>query len=291
MLPILLLHIFISILFSSLVYIKDKSLNYTMTAFIISLGLPFFGIILFLEIRFRFLKNNIRQRESFIQEPSNREYFKQLDMLDETNVVSIEESLLISDIEQRRETMMKTLKKDDLNYFKLISNAVKNDDPETSHYAASSMLNKRRVLDIKMRAMEEKYQENPDDRSIAMKYFDIIDNYIRIFDLDAEIMEKYLDESISILKKIIDNRSQAPQKYVVKLIELLISKDCQKEAKKYCKKLISDYSDNEEKYVELLKSYYAMKDKNNFDITLKSFIDSEVIFSNEVLEIIRFWIT
>jgi hypothetical protein len=287
---ILVLHLFLSILFSWLLYRKDKSVNYAITALLISLVLPCLGMVLFLAIRFDFINFSVKQDDHISKELSGRKYLKELNIADETNVVSLEESLLISDTNHRRETMMKVLKKDALNYFQFISSALNNDDSETSHYAASSILYIRRLMDTKMREISKIRHENPDDITIAMDYFEITDRYIKIFDLDADIMAKYIEENILILKKIIDDKEETPQKYIIRLIELLIIRDEHTEAKKYCKIVLLMYPDNEEKYVGLLKSYYEMKDKKNFNSILQLFIDSNVIFSSRVLEIVRFWI-
>ncbi|MGB5822957.1 MAG: hypothetical protein WBH44_02700 [Proteocatella sp.] len=285
------IHLFLSILFSVLLYLKEKYLNYAITALLISLALPGLGMVLFLAIGFDFFNSNVKQDDHIIKEHSGRKYFKELNIADETNVVSIEESLLISDTNQRRETIMKALKEDALKYIHFISTAINNDDAETAHYAAASMLHTRRVLDIKMRETSKIRHENPDNITIAMDYFDITDRYIKIFDLDADMMAKYIEDNILILKKIIEDKVQTPPKYIIKLIELLIVTNNYTEAQKYCKILLSSYTDNEEKYMGLLKSYYEMKNKKNFDLILRRFIDSDVTFSNEVLEIIRFWIT
>jgi len=288
---ILVLHLLLSILFSVLLYLKEETVNYAVTALLISLALPGLGMVLFLAIHFDFFNSKSKQVDNVIEEHSGRTYFKELNIADETNVVSIEESLLISDTNHRRETMMKALKKDTLNYFQFIITALNNDDAETSHYAASSILHTRRLLDIKMQEISKIHNENPDDISIAMDYFDISDKYIKIFDLDAVIMARYIEANILILKKITEDKVETPQKYIIRLIELLIATDDHTEAKKYCEIVFSSYSDNEDKYVGLLKSYYEMKDKNNFDLILQRLIDSDVILSNGVLEIIRFWIT
>jgi len=290
MLTILGIHLFLSILFSVFFYLKEESLNYAITALLISLALPALGMAIFLAIRFDFFNSNVRQDYCITKENCGRKYFKELNMADETNVVSLEESLLISDTNHRREIMMKALKKDALKYIHFIGNAINNDDTETSHYAAASMLHTRRALDIKMRETSKIQHENPDDISISMDYFDITDKYIRIFDLDVEIMSKYVEDNIIILKKIIEGKRETPQKYIIMLIELLITTDNYTEAKEYCKILLSSYPDNEEKYLGLLKSYYEMKNKKDFDLILRRLIDSDVIFSNEVMEIIRFWI-
>ncbi len=288
---ILVIHLLLSISFSGLIYLKDKSVNYAISAFLISLSLPGLGILLFLAFSYDSFNSNMNQDNHVIKELSSKMYFKELNMADETNIVSLEESLLISDTNYRRETMMKALKKDALNYFSFIKTAINNDDDETSHYAASSMLNTRRLLDIKMREISKVYHENPDDINIAMDFFDITDRYITIFDFDAEIMEKYVEDNILLLKKIIKDKVDIPQKYIIRLIELLISTYNNDEAKKYCEIVAKNYPDNEDKYIGLLKSYYEMKDKKDFDLTFKRLMDSDVVFSNEVLEIIRFWIT
>lgn len=289
-LNILVIHLLLSILFSGMIYLKEKSLNYAITSLLISLAIPVFGVILFSIVRFDFLNSRVSQNDYIAKAYSGRNYFKDLDIADETNVVSIEEALLISDTDYRREIMMKALKKDALKYIQFISTAINNDDPETAHYAAASMLNMRRALDIKMRETLKIRDENPDNISIAMDYFDITDSYINIFDIDSGIRAKYIDDNILILKTIIEDKVGTPQKYIMRLIELLVATGNYEEAKKYCKIFLLSYPDNEDKYEGLLKSYYEMKNKKDFDFVLRSLIDSEIMFSNEMLEIMRFWI-
>ena len=137
--------------------------------------------------------------------------------------------------------MMKALKKDALKYIQFISTAINNDDPETAHYAAASMLNMRRALDIKMRETLKIRDENPDNISIAMDYFDITDSYINIFDIDSGIRAKYIDDNILILKTIIEDKVGTPQKYIMRLIELLVASGNYEEAKKYCKIFLLSY--------------------------------------------------
>ena len=93
-----------------------------------------------------------------------------------------------------------------------------------------------------------------------------------------------------ILKTIIEDKVGTPQKYIMRLIELLVASGNYEEAKKYCKIFLLSYPDNEDKYEGLLKSYYEMKNKKDFDFVLRRLIDSEIMFSNEMLEIMRFWI-
>ena len=253
-LNILVIHLLLSILFSGMIYLKEKSLNYAITSLLISLAIPLFGVILFSIVRFDFLNSRVSQNDYIAKAYSGRNYFKDLDIADETNVVSIEEALLISDTDYRREIMMKALKKDALKYIQFISTAINNDDPETAHYAAASMLNMRRALDIKMRETLKIRDENADNISIAMDYFDITDSYINIFDIDSGIRAKYIDDNILILKTIIEDKVGTPQKYIMRLIELLVASGNYEEAKKYCKIFLLSYPDNEDKYEGLLES-------------------------------------
>ncbi|NDL68710.1 hypothetical protein [Anaerotalea alkaliphila] len=198
--------------------------------------------------------------------------------------------MLVSDRAQRRETILNVLKKDVYEYSDFISNALKNEDSETSHYAASSMLHMRRVLDVKMREISKIYNENPRDFKAAMEYFEIVDRYMAITDLDAGIREMYTQESIKCLKRIVDSKGLAPQRYIFRLIELLIRTGNHREANIYCDILYMAYKDNEEKYLALLKSYYQMKNKASFDLVLHRLEGLEIALSHNTTEIIRFWV-
>jgi hypothetical protein len=62
------------------------------------------------------------------------------------------------------------------------------------------------------------------------------------------------------------------------------------EAQKYCDLVLKKFEDNEEKYLNLLKSYFQMKDRAKFELVLVQIKDLEIGVSHNVNELIRFWV-
>lgn len=287
---IILLHVLSAMIFSGFIFFKRASFRHAVSAGLISLAFPVGGIILVSVVHFMRPKSKPKHGVEAKEEYKIREYIKALNFNDETDTVPLEESLLISDKDQRRLTMLKILKKDVYEYAEFINTALKNEDAETSHYAASSMLHMRRLLDVKMREISRIHTENPDDINVALDYYEVSDMYLRISGLDPYIKDMHRAESTKDLKRIIDGNHSTPQKFVVRLIELLIEAGNFKEAKKYCEIILTAYDENEEKYLALLKSYYQMKDKSSFEMIFRRLKDLDVVFSYNILDIIRFWV-
>jgi tetratricopeptide (TPR) repeat protein len=284
------LHVLSAIFFGRFIYLKKASVQHGVSAALIALALPFGGIILVSVVHFMHPKVSASHIPDVKEDFTGRPYIRTLNFEAETNMVPLEESLLISDRTQRRETILNVLKKDIYEYTDFLMEALGNDDAETAHYAASSMLHMRRVLDVKMREVTSLYEENPYDADVLIDYVEIIDKYIKISDLDPFVKDRYIIESIKVLKKIIVRKFDISQKYVYRLIELLIETENFQEAQKYCDLVLNKFEDNEEKYLTLLRSYFQMKDRTKFELILVQIKDLEIGLSHNVNELIRFWV-
>lgn len=292
---LLLIHsisVFITVI---VVALHKRSVEHSLATLLITSVFPIGGIFL---VGLFYINPKLKQDNPMLdasydfikKEKSNYSLTQILNFDKETNVVPLEEALLLSDLDMRREVILNVLKKDVVTYSNYINMALMNDDSETSHYAASSILHAKRKLDLSMHEVSTLYYENLEDHVIALSYADLLHEYMRSVYLGKEDKESYVRDSICVLEKIITKKWTTDQTYMLRLIQLFLGKKDSRKLASYCNLFFYGYPDTEEKYILLLEAFFIIQDKKNFDFILKSFRASNLSFSNETLTTIRFWL-
>jgi hypothetical protein len=218
------------------------------------------------------------------------ELIEPLNVLTETNIASLEETLLIADYRKRREVILNLLKEDVSDHAGHIDLALHNEDSETAHYAASGILHVRRKLDSSLSIFSELYRNDPSDITVAYTYADLLHQYLTTVHLDPVDKLYFTYENIHVLERIVQKGGEAKIGQMTRLIDLLLEIEDFSRTVLYCNNLWKKYPDSEEKFLTLLKSYFLMKDKPNFEIVFKKFRDSDIYFSSETMNVIRLWL-
>lgn len=292
---LVLLHLALSTILIIIFYFSNKALIPTIAYGIIILSFPIGGIlvgyILFSRNSRLFpLESKYDPASYFNDEEDKLRFTKTLNADEETRIMPIRKALELEDYTIRRETILNLIKKDTNDYTVFMKIALKNQDTETSHYAASSILHSKRQQDNKMDKISQLYKKDSTNPDVIIKYADELMSYINNDYLDDDIKSRYVKENIKTLKRIVDEKIDLNSKYLYNLIDLLLSIKDFKNVYIYCDLLIDSYPNTEEKYVFALKTYYVMKDFNKFNIILEKFRSSGISFSNETIKIIRFWL-
>lgn len=293
---ILTIHVLLSLALAVVFYLKTKSPPQTLAALFIMISFPLGGII-FVSIFFsplfltrHWAKPVLPLPEIVTKGDDNSFVFmKPLNVEEEINVIPLEEALILSNKAERRKAVLNILKKEVTKYTTFINKALENEDSETSHYAAASVLHTKRKLDLRMDEIKALYEKNPRDAKTAVDYANLLEQCLKTAYLDKTMKDTYLQENIGVLENIVNNRLDLDQAHLIRLIDLLLEKDDYEKLLHYDHLLLHDYQDTEEKYMALLKSYYVMKDKNNFDLVFRKLRTSDLIFSNDTIKIVRFW--
>lgn len=212
------------------------------------------------------------------------------DVSAEVNVAPHEETLLIADFRKRREMILNLLKQDISSHIGHINLALKNEDTETAHYAASGILHIKRKLDSRLSILSSLHKNNPSDMAIAYSYADLLKQYLSTIHLEAADKLFFIYENIHVLERIYRSKSQVSLSVLIRLIELSIEVEHFNRAVELCDVLWEKHPDSEEKYLTLLKSYFIMKDKQNFERAFQEFRESQLYFSSETMHVIRLWL-
>lgn len=204
----------------------------------------------------------------------------------DTNVVPLEETLLLNETKVKRRQLLDMLKGDASRYLDMLRLALRNEDAETSHYAATAIAEIRRNLDLSLQALSLQFEQNQHDEELLIQYAVVLQEYITSGPLDQQNRLRVLSTYIVVLKNLINLRS-SPDHYEDLIEALFLTKDYQT-AGQVCRAFLANY-ESEAAYLGSLKYYYLIKDKANFDATLRRMQASKVQLTTKGLGVVRYW--
>lgn len=206
----------------------------------------------------------------------------------EINIVPMEDALLINENKVKRSLVINILKKDPIRYIDVIKKALEDDDTETTHYAATSIMQIKNTFNLIIQEYSVKYENNKDDINITIPYYNALKKYVDSGLLDDQNLFKYRVLMSELLNSIMNHYTKYDKYYIDKINNDLNLNNFY-EAKKTCDEFSKNHPDMESPYLMYLKTYFKLGDKKAFDITLKTLMDSPIQLSNKGLNIVRFW--
>lgn len=279
-------HLALSILAAFLGSKTNKQERFTY--FIIALFFPVGGLITVLTLYFS-RSHNIKEIDEAPEIKNTVVLFAdRINIEKEINIVPLEETLLINDPRIKRQQLIDTLKKDFGSYIDRLKIALRDEDIETSHYAASAVSEIRRKLDLRIQAFAVLYEKDKADPEVSKEYAAALEEYLNSKLLEDNRRKQMIYTYIHVLEAIVAGEEGSPDYYSKLIMALFESGDYEK-AGKYCKVYLEEY-ENEEAYILNLKYNFLIRDKNTFDIILNSLKKSPVKLSNKGINIVRFWL-
>lgn len=208
---------------------------------------------------------------------------------DEINVLPINDILTISDVGIKRERFLATIKKDISSYASFIKEALSNEDSETSHYAAAIIQETKRKMDLKAQELKAIYYKDKYNLDAIIAYADFLISYLYIDFFDEISKEKFVVEYIELAKMMIQKRVY-DEKYIVKLIDLYLTKNNYEAASRYGKIFLNKYPESINKYLSNMKIYYSMKNIDGLRNIIDKLRESDLVFDGDTMDKVRFWI-
>jgi hypothetical protein len=225
-------------------------------------------------------KADLNQREITI--------FKE-DIEKERNVVPIEDALILNENKVRRTMLLDILKKESIQNIESIKFALENEDSETSHYAASAIMELKRKLLNSMQSLDIQVDENPNDLKVLSSYKEVITQYINSGFLDEKTLLKNKYNYSTILEKMIEIQP-SEESYFVEKISCDLSLAEYSTARHYCDLFVRLHPDCEDAYFMDMQIHYLMKDSEGFENSLNELRKSSVRLSPNGLSKLRFWL-
>ncbi|EJO5347332.1 hypothetical protein NRP93_001410 [Clostridium botulinum] len=285
----------INILFSLIIFlfIKLKKKQEHFIGFIIMICLPFFGSIFYLI--------NIYYREKIASKFKSLElkkanYSKSNDLMlkpfylsKKMEVIPVEDALVLNDGKIKQDLIINVLKSDPYKYLGFLKKALKDEDTETSHYAATAVTEIKRKLTLEIQQVEKSYQKNRTDLSVIKAYADALKKYNDSGLLDKNAYGKNLSIYKELLEKIIEMDEWDEYIYEEIINCYILLKDFKK-AIEYCNIYFEKFKKSEKPYLLIMKIYFINKNRTKFNKVLEKLKESNIILNRDSLNLIKFWL-
>lgn len=224
----------------------------------------------------------------YIREQKHIYYEEAMDFEKEINTVPLEDSLNFSDNKSKRAYLIYILKKDFVSHIKGLQKAIKSQDTETSHYAASALMEIKKQFEILLAKTCEKYKHNKDDISAIQEYVNTLKKYLKSGLADKVDYYNYLEKYSATLSELL-SRHITNEVYFLDKINCDIELRDYKSAEDFCKRFFEYFPNSEKPYLALMKFYYLSRD-------IKSFVNVSKVLKNKKIglteygeSVIKFW--
>lgn len=207
----------------------------------------------------------------------------------EMQVVPLEELFLVSTDADKRKGILTELKKESAINYGAVAKALDNDDPESSHYAASALANAKAEFENELRDFDNRYHREPENvkliREYAAKVRGLLDSGI----LAGVELKRYHYLNMNLLQAI-KNQGKSMKaedyEYIVKSAffnkEHAIAEEWAMEGHRM--------KATEDTYLNLLKVYYDTGRTADFLSALNELKKSDIDLSEKGLNLVRFYV-
>lgn len=203
------------------------------------------------------------------------------------NLIPMEEALLLNDNSIKRMLLLDILKEDMGKHSLLLKIALNSDDTETSHYAASGIVEVKRKLVQSVQEWNRKYESlKTEDTLISYAY--ALKSYQECGLLDETSGRKARETYQEVLKELLELYNQE-EEFFVDRINYEIEAGEFDLAGSYCRKFMKVHNQGEKPYLMYLKLFYRCRDRKSFNDILKALEASSVSISHNTWSIIEFW--
>lgn len=248
-------------------------------------GLCFLGISwLFFRL---FLQKQVDMADISFDRKKNKIY-SVADVERDINMVPMQEALLIGDVGKRRKMLLDVLKRDVRNSLGAIAIALSNPDTETSHYAASVIMDALSEFRGNVQNMLAQLKKDPENTGLAALLLDYISRILsqKVLTGGEERAYTYtLSEVGDMLFQAAPYRMTGSQ--YRELIDALTQIQDYALGEKWARRAMEYRADQLDSYVACLKLYLSYRDREAFLRCLDRLKKSGVVVDNQTMELIR----
>lgn len=284
----LILHYVLTVITLVIVFLKQRK-DFIPMAFTL-IALPFFswGIIYYLQ---RSKHDATELPDWLLRKEAYEDVSLSLpDKSSETNMISLQDALILNTNQIKRKILMNILKNDFLQQAPMLAAALKSEDNETSHYAATALQQAKTHLSKQLRHLERELEERSEDPQVIKSYLQILKQIMDMEFLDRRTQMKYAYTYLHALANLIDVDDRAETIYHVERIQMALSLGEYEHALQASDLFLHQHPTNETAYFEAMAVHYAMKNVKRVHEMIHLLRSSEVRLSPDGLNQLRFWI-
>jgi hypothetical protein len=209
---------------------------------------------------------------------------------EKSDLVPLEEAVLINDVKVRRKSMLETLYGDSSKYLDVLNIAKYNEDIETSHYATTTISKAQKDFQLSVQKHAIDVERHPDDPEILDIYLEILRKYIQSGLLEENLLRnlrlvyaKMLDHMLAMQE---DNKNALIEKLrnSVELQDFTSAFNTGVLLKQY-------WPEDEQTWIELVRVYVEAKDSAKLKETIGEIQRKKIIWSEQARELLHPWMS
>lgn len=212
------------------------------------------------------------------------------DIAEALNIVPVEDAMAIGNNAEKRGLLLKQLKKNLKENYKILLSAEQDEDSESAHYVAAAKMEIYRLHQTQWLESRRDYEEDPDNPTKYHMACTILVDMLAsgVFSIrEQNVYRKYLCDLVQ--KQIDTNEKEVAQKEYEEYLDALIELGRYEEAQCLWKER-ADRMRSENAYRNMLKMFYLMKEPQKFEDILNDLCQNkQVRLSSRGLEQLRYW--
>lgn len=206
------------------------------------------------------------------------------------NTVPLEEALLVSDKGSMRRSLLNVLKSDFDNSLAAISAALESEDTETSHYAATVLMDVTAKFIKTTQSMQVEYDKQPDNTELASMYADHIFQFLETGILSEIEVKTYSHLYVQLVGSLYTHgRQEVEGRDYRRAVSLLMDQKESDEALMWAKRAVENLPHNLDAHLALLKVYHETGQRERFLEALEALKASDIILNKEAIDLVRFY--
>lgn len=212
------------------------------------------------------------------------------DVREALNVVPVEDAMAVSENTEKRALLLKQLKKDLTENYRVLLAAERDEDSESAHYAAVAKTEIYRLHQTRWLECRRDYAENPDDPEKYHTACQLLTEMLSSGILSAREQSAYQKRLCDLVQKQIDEWESEVlpceyEEYLGALVDLGRSEDAERLWREH-----ADQMQSETAYQSMLEMFYRTGERQKFEDLLNDLCrNRQVRLSPKGLERLRYW--
>lgn len=207
---------------------------------------------------------------------------------EKSDLVPLEEAVLIDEVKVRRKSMLETLYADPSKYLDVLNVAKYNEDIETSHYATTTISKAEKDFQLSIQKHAIEVERHPEDPEVLDIYLEIIRRYIQSGLLEENLLRnlravyaKMLDRMLTMEE---NNKNALIEKLrnAVELQDFPSAFDTSALLRRY-------WPEDEQTWIESVRVYIEAKDGVKLKETIEEIQHTKINWSEQARELLHPW--
>ncbi|TWT00160.1 hypothetical protein [Planomicrobium sp. CPCC 101079] len=208
----------------------------------------------------------------------------------EMNVIPFLDALTLNDNTIKRKTLISLLKKEFLQQSEALALALKSEDTETAHYAATALQQAKSQLIKELKFLEKKLLEDNIGHETLKQYINILKQSVQMEFLDQRTRKKYMYLYSEALSQLLALKPSNSSYYYNEKIAIALELMEFEEAQKTAETFLEQFPHAEDAYFAAMDVHFHMQNREAFFQLVNTIRSSSIRLSPERLNQLRYWL-